>query len=151
MSCRDGHRLIRLTFGRNQFSSSQKFQNVAVVFHFRITQWWNVLQKPTSRLLWLMWYREEFTQWGHGHHEVMLRLVWKIFHSVFVCPQSASWLLSHYSSLLRLVWKIFHSVFVCPQSASWLLSHYSSLLRHGRFASYWNAFLFQKYFCCYNI
>ena len=30
----------------------------------------------------------------------------------------------------------------CPQSASWLLVHCSSLLQRGRYASYWNAFLF---------
>ena len=30
----------------------------------------------------------------------------------------------------------------CSQSASWLLSHCSSLLKRGRYASYWNAFLF---------
>ena len=38
---------------------------------------------------------------------------------------------------------MFSQVSVCPQSASWLLSHCSSLLQHGRYASYWNAFLFQ--------
>ena len=33
---------------------------------------------------------------------------------------------------------------VCPQSALWLLVHCSSLLRRGRYASYWNAFLFKS-------
>ena len=34
----------------------------------------------------------------------------------------------------------------CSQSASWLLGHCSSLslIRHGRYTSYWNAFLFSK-------
>ena len=41
---------------------------------------------------------------------------------------------------------IFSQVFVCPQSASWLLDHCSSLLQRGRYASYWNAFLFGKGF-----
>ena len=30
----------------------------------------------------------------------------------------------------------------CPQSAPWLLFHCSSLLQCGRYAPYWNAFLF---------
>ena len=38
----------------------------------------------------------------------------------------------------------FTGVSFCPQSASWLLVHCSSLLRHGRYASYWNVFLFNK-------
>ena len=49
-----------------------------------------------------------------------------------------------------IVWKVlqitdrkgkvmFSRVSVCPQSASWLLAHCSTL-RHGRYASYWNAF-----------
>ena len=37
---------------------------------------------------------------------------------------------------------MFSQVFVCPQSASWPLVHCSALLRLGRYASYWNAFLF---------
>ena len=32
----------------------------------------------------------------------------------------------------------------CSQLASWLLSHCSSFLWRGRYASYWNAFLFQR-------
>ena len=39
---------------------------------------------------------------------------------------------------------IFSQVFVCPQSASWLLDHCSSLLPRDRYSSYWNAFLFQQ-------
>ena len=41
---------------------------------------------------------------------------------------------------------MFSQVFVCLQSASWLLVHCSSLLWRGRYASYWNAFLFILYF-----
>ena len=37
---------------------------------------------------------------------------------------------------------MFSQVFVCPQSPSWLLDHGSALLWRGRYASYWNAFLF---------
>ena len=33
-------------------------------------------------------------------------------------------------------------VSACPQSASWLLVHCLDLLQCGRYASYWNAFLF---------
>ena len=36
---------------------------------------------------------------------------------------------------------MFSQMFVCPQSASWLLAHCSDLLRRGRHESYWNAFL----------
>ena len=36
---------------------------------------------------------------------------------------------------------MFSQLSVCPQSASWTLAHCSTLLR-GRYASYWNAFLF---------
>ena len=35
---------------------------------------------------------------------------------------------------------MFSHVFVCPQSASWLLGHWSSLLWQGRYVCYWNAF-----------
>ena len=35
---------------------------------------------------------------------------------------------------------------VCRQLASWLLVHCSALLRRGRYASYWNAFLFNNKF-----
>ena len=41
---------------------------------------------------------------------------------------------------------MFSQVSVCPQSASWLIVHCSALLRRGRYASYWNAFLY--YFVC---
>ena len=34
----------------------------------------------------------------------------------------------------------------CSQLASWLLGHCPSFLWHGRYASYWNAFLFTKNF-----
>ena len=37
---------------------------------------------------------------------------------------------------------MFSQVSVCPQSASWTLAHCSALLRCGRYASYWNAFLY---------
>ena len=37
---------------------------------------------------------------------------------------------------------MFSQVFVCPQSASWILVHCLAFLRRGRYASYWNAFLF---------
>ena len=36
---------------------------------------------------------------------------------------------------------MFSQVSVCPQLASWILVHCSALLQHGRYASYWNAFL----------
>ena len=39
---------------------------------------------------------------------------------------------------------MFLQVFVCPQWASWLLVHCWSLLSRGRYASYWNAFLFHR-------
>ena len=35
----------------------------------------------------------------------------------------------------------------CSQSASWILGHCSPLLQLGRYASYWNAFLFYKVIC----
>ena len=38
---------------------------------------------------------------------------------------------------------MFSQVSVCPQSASWIFAHCSVLLRSGRYASYWNAFLFE--------
>ena len=41
---------------------------------------------------------------------------------------------------------LFSQVSVCPQSASWLLVHCSALLWCGRYASYWNGFLFLKKF-----
>ena len=37
---------------------------------------------------------------------------------------------------------MFSQVSVCPQSAAWIVVHCSALLRRGRYASYWNAFLF---------
>ena len=37
---------------------------------------------------------------------------------------------------------MFSQVSVCPQSASWILAHCSSLLQCGRYASYWNTFLY---------
>ena len=39
---------------------------------------------------------------------------------------------------------MFSQVFVCPQSASWLFIHCSALLRLGQYASYWNAFFFDR-------
>ena len=37
---------------------------------------------------------------------------------------------------------MFSQVSVCPQSASWILAHCLTLLQRGRYASYWNAFLY---------
>ena len=51
------------------------------------------------------------------------------FHRrVSFCPQSALWKVGH----LRRAF--------CPQSALWKVGH----LRRGRYASYWNAFLFSQ-------
>ena len=41
---------------------------------------------------------------------------------------------------------MFSQVSVCPQSTSWILVHYSALLQCGRYASYWNDFLFLSIF-----
>ena len=41
---------------------------------------------------------------------------------------------------------MFSQASVCPQSTSLLLGHCSSLLQHGRYTSYWNAFLFHTKF-----
>ena len=37
---------------------------------------------------------------------------------------------------------MFSQVSVCPQLPSWALARCSAMLRHGRYAPYWNAFLF---------
>ena len=44
---------------------------------------------------------------------------------------------------------MFSQVSVCSQSASRMLVHCSALLRRGRYASYWNAFLFPMGFSFY--
>ena len=41
---------------------------------------------------------------------------------------------------------IFLQVFVCSQSASWLLVHCLFLLLYGQYVSYWNAFFFKHIF-----
>ena len=78
----------------------------------------------------------------------------KTFRHIF---ETHRWSLRSLASVLleargkkTIVWKVlqitdrkgkvmFSQVSVCLQSASWLLAHCSTL-RHGRYASYWNAF-----------
>ena len=45
---------------------------------------------------------------------------------------------------------MFSQVFICLQSASWLLIHCLALLQLGQYASYWNAFLYHELMVYYH-
>ena len=74
---------------------------------------------------------------GHSNPTCCMQIGLSLLHSGVPCaPRSTIFITDRKGKVM------FSQVFVCPQSASWLLIHCLALLRRGQYASYWNAFLF---------
>ena len=85
------------------------------------------------------------------HPTTFCRKVWNYFAATF--HRKTIWFYHIIKSKSTQIYSVFtdrkgkvmfSQVFVCPQSASLLLVHCWSLLWRGRYASYWNAFLFHR-------
>ena len=69
---------------------------------------------------------------GHSNPTCCMQIGLNLLHSEVPCAPRATIFITDRKGKV-----MFSQVFVCPQSASWLLIHCLALLRRGQFASYW--------------